>query len=95
MAGVFESDSGVVEGDEISVHYDPLLAKVIATAETRSQAIGRLAAALRSFDVRGIRTNIPFLLNVLEHPRFRAGSVDTDFLDSEADFARFGAVGRP
>src|SRR5439155_16306082 len=76
-------DAGVVEGGEITVHYDPLIAKVIATAETRDHAIARLIAALRAYPILGIRTNIPFLLRVLEHPRFRAGEVDTGFLDGE------------
>jgi len=76
-------DSGVAEGGEISVHYDPMIAKVIATAETRVLAIARLAAALRAFPILGVRTNVPFLLNVLAHPRFADGRVDTAFLDRE------------
>jgi acetyl/propionyl-CoA carboxylase alpha subunit len=76
-------DGGVTEGDEVSVHYDPLLAKVIAWAETRDLATARLIAALRAYPVLGIRTNIPYLLRILEHPGFRAGTVDTGFLDRE------------
>jgi len=67
----------------VPVHYDPMLAKVIAAAETRADAITRLASALRAFPILGIRTNIPFLLRILEHPRFRAGEIDTGFLDRE------------
>jgi acetyl-CoA carboxylase biotin carboxylase subunit len=78
-------DSGVVEGDTISVHYDPLLAKVIAAAETREAAVARLIAALRDFAVLGIETNIPFLIGILNHPRFTAGELDTAFLDEAAD----------
>ena len=74
-------DSGVAEGDEVSVHYDPLLAKVIASAETRDVAIVALVTALRDFPVLGVETNIPFLIGVLEHQRFRDGDVDTAFLD--------------
>jgi 3-methylcrotonyl-CoA carboxylase alpha subunit len=74
-------DAGVVEGGDVSVYYDPMVAKVIASAETRDAAIARLAAALREFPILGIRTNIPFLLRILDHPRFRAGTVDTAFLD--------------
>ncbi len=77
-------DSGVREGDTVSVHYDPLLAKVIALAETRHLAIARLSAALRAFPVLGIRTNIPFLLRILEHHAFREGRLDTAFLDAHA-----------
>ena len=82
MPGV-RVDSGVAEGDEVSVHYDPLLAKVIARAEHRDLAIARLVSALRAYPVLGVRTNIPFLLRVLEHPDFRAGKVDTGFLDRQ------------
>jgi acetyl/propionyl-CoA carboxylase alpha subunit len=76
-------DSGVRESDEISVHYDPLIAKVIAYAETRELAIARLVAALRAFPILGIITNIPFLIRVLEHPSFRSGEMHTGFLDHE------------
>jgi acetyl/propionyl-CoA carboxylase alpha subunit len=82
MPGV-RVDSGVHEGDEVTVHYDPLLAKVVAHAETRTLAIARLESALRSFPILGIRTNIPFLLRVLASDAFRAGSIHTGFLDSE------------
>jgi 3-methylcrotonyl-CoA carboxylase alpha subunit len=76
-------DAGIVEGSEVSVHYDPLLAKVIASAETRDQALARLAVALRAYPVLGIRTNIPFLLRILEHSQFRSGRMHTNFLDTE------------
>jgi acetyl/propionyl-CoA carboxylase alpha subunit len=76
-------DSGLREGDQVSVHYDPLLAKVIASAEGREQSIARLSEALRSYPVLGIQTNIPFLLRILEHPQFQAGLMHTAFLDSE------------
>jgi 3-methylcrotonyl-CoA carboxylase alpha subunit len=76
-------DAGVAEGGEVSVHYDPMIAKVIASAETRAAAIARLIEALRAYPILGIRTNIPFLLQILDHPRFRAAGVDTGFLDGE------------
>ena len=76
---------GVVEGDQVPVHYDPLLAKVIAQGETRTQAIDRLVAALRSFPILGIETNLPFVIAILEDPAFRAGQVDTGFLDRETE----------
>jgi acetyl-CoA carboxylase biotin carboxylase subunit len=77
-------DSGVAEGAEVSIYYDPMIAKVIATAESRDLAIARLTAALREFWIEGVRTNVPFLITLLEHPAFRAGAVDTAFLDREA-----------
>jgi acetyl-CoA carboxylase biotin carboxylase subunit len=76
-------DSGVMEGGEVSVHYDPMLAKVIVQSETRAGAIARASAALRQFPVLGIRTNLAYLRAVLAHPSFVGGEVDTDFLDRE------------
>ena len=78
-------DAGVVEGGEVSVYYDPMLAKLIVAAETRTAAIARAVAALRRYVVLGIRTNIPYLLAVLQHPRFLSGDLDTGFLASERD----------
>ena len=77
-------DSGVGPGSDVPVYYDPLLAKVIAWAETRDLAIARLSAALEQFVIDGITTNIPFVRRILEHPAFRAGTIDTGFLDREA-----------
>jgi acetyl/propionyl-CoA carboxylase alpha subunit len=76
-------DAGVIEGGEVPVHYDPMLAKVIALGENRGVAIERLVAALRDYPILGVRTNIAFLIGVLEHPRFRAADIDTGFLDRE------------
>jgi acetyl/propionyl-CoA carboxylase alpha subunit len=81
-------DAGVTEGSEVSVHYDPLLAKLIAWGETRDAARRRALAALRSYPVLGIRTNIALLIALLEHPRFIAGSLDTGFLDAEGEAIR-------
>jgi acetyl-CoA/propionyl-CoA carboxylase biotin carboxyl carrier protein len=76
-------DSGIDEGSNVPVQYDPLLAKVVATAETRDAAVRRLIAALRDFPILGIRTNVPFLLRILEHPALLAGTIDTGFLDTQ------------
>ena len=83
-------DSGVVEGSDVPVHYDPLLAKLVVGAERREAAIRRARAALRQFPVLGVRTNIPFLLALVEHPGFSAGRFDTGFIDRELA----GLVGR-
>jgi 3-methylcrotonyl-CoA carboxylase alpha subunit len=88
-------DSGVAEGDDVSVHYDPMIAKVIATAETRNLAIARLAFALREFSIEGVRTNLPFLVTLLELPAFRHGEVDTGFLDREAATIVSSMIDRP
>jgi acetyl-CoA carboxylase biotin carboxylase subunit len=87
MPGV-RIDSGAREGGEISVHYDPLIAKLIADGETRDVARRRAIEALRNFPVLGIRTNIAFLIEILEHPRFVSGDIDTRFLDSEGTALR-------
>ena len=78
-------DAGFVEGDDIGVHYDPLLAKLIAHADTREAARQRALAALRTFPILGIHTNTTLLRALLNHPRFVAGAIDTRFLDTEGD----------
>jgi acetyl-CoA carboxylase biotin carboxylase subunit len=78
-------DSGVEEGAQVPVQYDPMLAKLIAAGESRDAARTRARAALRSFPILGVRTNIPFLVNVLEHPAFAAGDVHTGFIDEHMD----------
>jgi len=77
-------DSGVIEGADVSVHYDPLLAKLIAWGETREVARRRALAALTRFPILGIRTNIPLLVELLEHPRFIQGALDTRLVDDES-----------
>jgi acyl-CoA carboxylase subunit alpha len=68
----------------VPIHYDPLIAKVIAHAETRDLAIARLASALRRFAILGVATNIEYLLRILDHDAFRSGRIDTSFLDRHA-----------
>jgi acetyl/propionyl-CoA carboxylase alpha subunit len=77
-------DAGVVEGSDVPVHYDPMIAKVIAHAETRDAAIDRMRAALADFLILGLPTNIAFLMAVLDSRAFRAGDVDTAYLDRES-----------
>jgi 3-methylcrotonyl-CoA carboxylase alpha subunit len=77
-------DSGVREGGSVSVHYDPLLAKLTVTAESRDAAIARALAALRRFPILGIRTNVPFLIRLLEHAGMRSGHVHTRFIEDHA-----------
>jgi acetyl/propionyl-CoA carboxylase alpha subunit len=81
-------DSGVIEGAAIPVHYDPMIAKLIATGESREAARRRAIAALRQFPILGIRTNIPYLIRILDQPRFIAGDIDTHFLETERDTLR-------
>ena len=78
-------DSGVGPGSDVPVHYDPLLAKLIAFGRTRDEARRRAQAALAEFVLTGITTNIPFLQAALEHPAFAAGEVQTGFLEDHAE----------
>jgi 3-methylcrotonyl-CoA carboxylase alpha subunit len=73
-------DSGVREGDEIGTVYDPMIAKLIASGDTRAEALDRLADALRKTEVGGVTTNLPFLRWLVVHPLVRAGRVTTAFL---------------
>jgi acetyl/propionyl-CoA carboxylase alpha subunit len=73
-------DTGVEDGSEITPFYDPMIAKVIARGATREDARRRLATALRRAEVQGLTTNRDFLVRVLDHPEFRAGTADTHFL---------------
>jgi acetyl/propionyl-CoA carboxylase alpha subunit len=88
-------DSGFSEGDEVSVHYDPLIAKLIASGDTREAARQRAVAALMNFPILGIRTNTGLLLELLNHPRFIAGATDTAFLDAEAESLRARLLAEP
>jgi acetyl-CoA carboxylase biotin carboxylase subunit len=78
-------DSGVGEGDSIGVNYDPLVAKVIAHAESRAAALERLDAALRAFPILGIRTNVAFLVRLLADRRIRQGATHTGFVDEHLE----------
>ncbi|MDT4913517.1 MAG: propionyl-CoA carboxylase alpha chain, partial [Pseudonocardiales bacterium] len=74
-------DSGVVDGSVVGIHYDPMLAKVIAWAPTRTQAATALATALARAHIHGVVTNRDLLVNVLRHPAFLRGETDTAFFD--------------
>jgi len=77
---VVRVDSGVREGDAVSPFYDPMIAKVIAHAETREAAAAKLAHALEEAQIAGLRTNTAFLIRALKHPDFVAGDIDTGFI---------------
>jgi propionyl-CoA carboxylase alpha chain len=80
------NDTGVAEGGEISLYYDPMIAKLVTHAPTRTAAIDAQADALDGFTIEGIRHNIPFLAAIMQHPRWRAGRLSTAFIAEE--FAR-------
>ena len=74
-------DGGLYEGMRVDVYYDPLLAKLIVRANDREEAIARMHRALREFQVTGVKTNIGFLLRILENREFQAGDYDTGFIE--------------
>jgi acetyl/propionyl-CoA carboxylase alpha subunit len=74
-------DSGIAEGGEVPIHYDPLLAKMAVWAPTREAAIQRTLRALREWKIDGVRTNLPFFRGVMMHPDFARGEYDTRFLE--------------
>ncbi|MGU3398750.1 acetyl-CoA carboxylase biotin carboxylase subunit [Brucellaceae bacterium D45D] len=82
-ATVIRNDTGVFEGGEISIYYDPMIAKLCAWGEDRVGAIDAMADALDSFEVEGIGHNLPFLSAVMDHPRFREGALTTAFITEE------------
>ena len=76
-------DDGVMEGGEVSMFYDPMIAKLISWAPTREEAIEAQVVALDAFQIDGVSDNIDFLSALLQHPRFRAGNLTTGFIAEE------------
>jgi len=76
-------DTGIYEGAEISMFYDPMIAKLITTGADRAEAIGHHRKALDSYYLRGITHNIPFLSTLMAHPRFQSGAMTTAFIAEE------------
>jgi propionyl-CoA carboxylase alpha chain len=77
------NDTGVQEGGEIPIHYDPMIAKLVTRAPSRAAAIEAQAIALDAFYIDGIRHNIPFLSALMNHPRWRSGNLSTGFIAEE------------
>ena len=77
------NDTGVFEGGEIPVYYDPMIAKLVTHAPTRAEAIAAQTHALDAFAIEGIRHNIPFLCALMRHPRWHAGRLSTAFIAEE------------
>ena len=78
-------DGGVQSGDSVTIHYDPLLAKISAWGETRAQAIRRLSYALARTQLLGIKSNVALLRRIIDHPDFAAGNTDTSFIERHPD----------
>jgi acetyl-CoA carboxylase biotin carboxylase subunit len=74
-------DSGVYEGAEVPIHYDPLISKLVAWGADRAEAIARMRRAVSEYAVLGITTTLPFFERVLRHPAFISGDIDTGFIE--------------
>ena len=75
-------DTGVRQGDKITFYYDPMIAKLICHGENRDAALDRMAGALDDFRIEGLHTNIDFLKRLMANPAFRAGDIDTGFVNT-------------
>ena len=81
--GSVRVDAGVEEGGEISIHYDPLISKLITHGKTREESIEKLKKALDTYVIRGVNHNVPFLRSVLENNRYVSGNISTKFIPEE------------
>ncbi|HEX8725652.1 MAG TPA: acetyl-CoA carboxylase biotin carboxylase subunit, partial [Gemmatimonadaceae bacterium] len=81
-------DSHVYAGYTVPPFYDSLLGKLICQGRDRGEALDRMRVALEGFVIEGVTTTIPFLARVMDNPRFRAGEVDTKFLERESDLMK-------
>ncbi|MTH33811.1 ATP-grasp domain-containing protein [Paracoccus limosus] len=86
------NDTGVYEGGEISMYYDPMIAKLCTWAPTRAEAIEEMRLALDEFEVEGIGHNLPFLSAVMDHPKFVSGDISTAFIAQEYPEGFMGAT---
>ena len=95
MDGVVRVDDGVVEGSDISIFYDPMIAKLITYGPTREAAIDAQIGALDRFEIDGIGHNVDFLSALMQHPRFREGALTTGFIAEEYPDGFHGAPTDP
>ena len=92
---IVRNDTGVFEGGEISMFYDPMIAKLCTWSTDRSKAICAMETALDLFEIEGIGHNLPFLSAVMGHARFKSGNITTAFIDEvnknhQESLAKFG-----
>ena len=90
--GIVRNDTGVYEGGEISMYYDPMIAKLCTWGPSRAEAIEEMRLALDTFEVEGIGHNLPFCSAVMDHPRFTSGNITTAFIAEEYPEGFSGAV---
>ncbi|WSP99269.1 ATP-grasp domain-containing protein [Streptomyces sp. NBC_01232] len=91
IPGEVRVDTGFTDGDTVGIHYDPMLAKVVAHAPTRAEAVRALAHALAGARIHGLTTNRELLVRSLRHPEFAAGQLDTGFYERHLDTLTNGA----
>ncbi|WP_405530633.1 ATP-grasp domain-containing protein [Streptomyces avidinii] len=91
IRGEVRVDTGFTDGDTVGIHYDPMLAKVVAHAPTRAEAVRALAHALAGARIHGLTTNRELLVRSLRHPEFTAGQLDTGFYERHLDTLTGGA----
>ncbi|XP_072852349.2 methylcrotonoyl-CoA carboxylase subunit alpha, mitochondrial [Pogona vitticeps] len=78
-------ETGVRQGDEVSIHYDPMIAKLVVWSEDRQAALRKLRYCLQQYNIVGLSTNVDFLLNLSGHPEFAAGRIHTNFIPQHYD----------
>lgn len=87
-------ETGVRQGDEVSVHYDPMIAKLVVWGSDRTSALNKLRSCLAEYNVDGLQTNVDFLIRLASHSQFVAGDVDTDFISRHGDELFPAAAGK-
>jgi propionyl-CoA carboxylase alpha chain len=85
-------DDGVIEGGEVSMFYDPMIAKLVTWGETRDEAADKQIAALDAFEIEGLGHNVDFVSAIMQHPRFRSGNLTTGFIAEEYPDGFHGAA---
>jgi len=93
--GGIRVDDGVYEGGEVSMFYDPMIAKLVTWGATRDEAADKQVAALDAFEIEGLGHNLDFLSAIMQHPRFRAGELTTGFIAEEYPDGFHGAPAGP
>ena len=78
-------ETGVRQGDQVSVHYDPMIAKLVVWGQDRDSALRKLRSCLAEYNIQGLSTNVNFLMDLASHPEFVAGNVDTEFIPRHYD----------
>ena len=78
-------ETGVRQGDEVSVHYDPMIAKLVVWGPDRQSALDKLHSCLAEYNIDGLANNVNFLMDLAAHPEFVKGNVDTDFIQRHYD----------